>query len=122
MRDALPNAFLGWVTEGTMGDVLEGHPALDELVRALDASRNPVIVAGAQIEEDEGWHDVIALAEHLSADVYQQPIPPRWTFPRTHPLFRGGLLPAEGGMRFLGGPAQHHVVRVGLHLEGHRQR
>jgi benzoylformate decarboxylase len=69
--------------------------ALDELVRVLDASRNPVIVAGAQIEEDQAWNEVIALAEHLSADVYQQPIPPRWTFPRTHPLFRGGLLPAQ---------------------------
>jgi benzoylformate decarboxylase len=69
--------------------------ALDELVHALDASRNPCVVAGAQIEEDQGWHEVIALAEHLSADVYQQPIPPRWTFPRTHPLFRGGLLPAQ---------------------------
>ena len=25
--------FLAWVAEGTAGDVLEGHPALDELVR-----------------------------------------------------------------------------------------
>jgi lipopolysaccharide heptosyltransferase I len=33
LRDALPNAFLGWVVEGSMGDLLEGHPALDELVR-----------------------------------------------------------------------------------------
>lgn len=33
LRQALPNAFLSWVVEGTMGDVLEGHPALDELVR-----------------------------------------------------------------------------------------
>ncbi len=69
--------------------------ALDEVVRALNASRNPAIVVGSQIEEDHGWHEVVALAEHLSADVYQQPIPPRWTFPRTHKLFRGGLLPAQ---------------------------
>ena len=41
------------------------------------------------------WDEVIALAEHLDADVYQQPIPPRWTFPRRHRLFRGGLLPAQ---------------------------
>jgi len=27
--------------------------------------------------------------------VYQQPIPPRWTFPRSHRLFRGGLLPGQ---------------------------
>jgi benzoylformate decarboxylase len=69
--------------------------ALAEISAVLNASRNPVIVAGSQIEEDQGWHDTIALAEHLDADVYQQPIPPRWTFPRRHPLFRGGLLPAQ---------------------------
>ena len=33
LREAMPNAFLGWIAEGTAGDVLEGHPALDALVR-----------------------------------------------------------------------------------------
>src|SRR5262249_37611129 len=33
LREAFPNAFLAWIAEGTAGDVLEGHPALDELVR-----------------------------------------------------------------------------------------
>jgi benzoylformate decarboxylase len=69
--------------------------ALDDVVLALDACRNPALVVGAQIEEDGDWDDVIRLAEHLDADVYQQPIPPRWTFPRRHRLFRGGLLPAQ---------------------------
>jgi benzoylformate decarboxylase len=68
---------------------------LDEVVRAVDVSANPAIVAGAQIEQDEAWHEVIALAERLEADVYQEPIPSRWTFPRSHRLFRGGLLPAQ---------------------------
>jgi len=75
--------------------VLPDPPALDEAVRALDASRNPALVVGAQIEEDEAWHEAVALAEHLDADVYEQPIPARWTFPRSHRLFRGGLLPAQ---------------------------
>jgi benzoylformate decarboxylase len=69
--------------------------ALDKVVLALNSSRNLAIVSGAQIEEDHGWDEVIALAEHLNADVYQQPIAPRWTFPHSHPLFRGGLLPAQ---------------------------
>jgi benzoylformate decarboxylase len=69
--------------------------ALDEVVRAIDSSCNPALIVGAQIEEDHAWHDVLALAEHLNADVYQQPIAPRWTFPHTHPLFRGALLPAQ---------------------------
>lgn len=33
LRAAMPDAFLAWLVEGTMGDLLEGHPALDELVR-----------------------------------------------------------------------------------------
>lgn len=33
LREAFPKAFLAWIAEGTAGDVLEGHPALDELVR-----------------------------------------------------------------------------------------
>lgn len=33
LREALPEAFLGWVVEGRTGDLLEGHPALDALVR-----------------------------------------------------------------------------------------
>jgi ADP-heptose:LPS heptosyltransferase len=33
LREAIPNAFIGWLVEGRMGDVLEGHPALDELIK-----------------------------------------------------------------------------------------
>lgn len=69
--------------------------ALDEVVRAIDASRKLALVAGAQIEEDGAWQDVVALAERLNADVYGEPIAPRWAFPRSHRLFRGGLLPAQ---------------------------
>jgi heptosyltransferase-1 len=33
LRREFPDAFLGWVVEGRAGDVLEGHPALDVLIR-----------------------------------------------------------------------------------------
>ena len=33
LRDAFPNATLGWVVEGGGGDLLEGHPAIDHLIR-----------------------------------------------------------------------------------------
>jgi benzoylformate decarboxylase len=75
--------------------VLPDPVALDAVVRALDTSGNPAIIAGSQIEEDQGWHEVIALSEHLNVDVYQEPIAPRVAFPRTHPLFRGNLFPAQ---------------------------
>jgi benzoylformate decarboxylase len=69
--------------------------ALDEVVRAIGACRNLALITGSQIEEDRAWRDVIALAERLNADVYAEPIASRWAFPRSHRLFRGGLLPAQ---------------------------
>lgn len=33
LREAMPDAFLGWVAEGRNADLLEGHPALDRLIR-----------------------------------------------------------------------------------------
>ncbi len=32
LRDAMPEAFIGWVVEGRNGELLRGHPALDELI------------------------------------------------------------------------------------------
>jgi benzoylformate decarboxylase len=69
--------------------------ALDEVVRAIRSGRNLAIIAGAQIEEDRAWHEVVALAERLNADVFSEPIASRWSFPRSHRLFRGGLFPAQ---------------------------
>jgi lipopolysaccharide heptosyltransferase I len=33
LRNALPDAFIGWVVEGQTANLLDGHPALDELIR-----------------------------------------------------------------------------------------
>ena len=75
--------------------VLPDAAALDEVVRAIDASQKLALVAGAQIEEDGANRAVVALAEKLNADVYAEPIAPRWAFPRSHRLLRGALLPAR---------------------------
>lgn len=75
--------------------VVTDPAALDEVVSAIDASRKLALIAGSQIEEDNAWNDTITLAERLNADVYAEPIASRWTFPRSHRLFRGGLLPAQ---------------------------
>jgi benzoylformate decarboxylase len=69
--------------------------ALDEVVRAIDASKKLALITGAQIEEDGANREVVALAEKLNADVFAEPIASRWAFPRSHRLFRGGLLPAR---------------------------
>jgi benzoylformate decarboxylase len=70
-------------------------PALDDVVRAIDASQNLALITGAQIEEDGANREVLALAERLNADVFAEPIASRWAFPRSHGLFRGALLPAR---------------------------
>ena len=54
------------------GIVLADRAALDKVLRALDSARNPALVAGSQIEEDDGWHAMLALAEHLGARAGQQ--------------------------------------------------
>jgi benzoylformate decarboxylase len=69
--------------------------ALEAAAQAINVASSLALVVGAQVEEDRAWNEVIALAEHLQADVYQEPIPSRWTFPRSHPQFRGALLPAQ---------------------------
>jgi len=75
--------------------VLADPTDLDGLVRAIDNCKKLAIVVGSQIEEDRAWDVVVALAEHLGAGVYQEPIASRWTFPRTHPQYCGNLLPAQ---------------------------
>jgi benzoylformate decarboxylase len=75
--------------------VLAEPAMLDEVVRAIDSSRKLALITGAQIEEDGANREVVALAEKLNADVYAEPIASRWTFPRSHRLYRGGLFPAQ---------------------------
>ncbi len=69
--------------------------ALETVVQALESSSKSAIVVGSQIEEDGAWHQVVALAERLNVDVYEEPKASRWTFPRRHYLFRGSLLSAQ---------------------------
>ncbi len=84
------------VVSRKVSQTVEPDPAaLDEVASAIDASRKLALIAGSQIEENGAWNETIALAEHLDADVYAEPIAPRWAFPRNHRLFRGGLLPAQ---------------------------
>jgi heptosyltransferase-1 len=33
LREALPNAFIGWIVEGVSAQLLEHHPALDEVIK-----------------------------------------------------------------------------------------
>jgi benzoylformate decarboxylase len=74
--------------------VIRGDPALiAEAAKALAAAKRPVIVAGAAVARDDGWDEIIALAERLAAPVWAAPMSGRNSFPEDHPLFAGFLNP-----------------------------
>ncbi len=78
------------------GDVAE----LAELVIAAD---RPALVVGAGADEPAAWDALVALAERLSAPVWQESFGSRAAFPHDHPLFAGHL------------PAHRARVRETLH-------
>jgi benzoylformate decarboxylase len=73
-----------------------------EAVRALAArlaeATNPVLVAGPDLDGDEGWAAAVALAERQRLPVWATPAPGggRLGFPEDHAHFRGVLPPAIG--------------------------
>jgi len=75
--------------------------ALREIADALDAARQPAIVAGPGIDEDDAWAETTALAETLRAAVWAAPMPSRAAFPEDHPLFQGCLPPVRASIAHL---------------------
>ncbi len=61
-------------------------------MRLADSAR-PGIVAGAGVDRDRAWADVVELAERLGAPVWAAPQAPRAGFPEDHPQFQGHLAP-----------------------------
>lgn len=69
---------------------------ISEFAKAINASKNPVLVYGADIARSEAWEAGIALAEKLGAPVWSTPFCERTPFPESHPQF-AGILPAAIG-------------------------
>ena len=61
-------------------------------------AKNPVLVAGPDIDAAGAWDDAVALAERQNLPVWASPAPGggRLGFPEGHPHFRGVLPPAIG--------------------------
>jgi benzoylformate decarboxylase len=72
--------------------------ALAQLASVLEGARNPVLVAGPEIDSSGGWHHAVALAERQRLPVWATPAPGggRLGFPENHPNFVGILPPAIG--------------------------
>jgi benzoylformate decarboxylase len=73
--------------------------AIEELAVLLDEAQSPAIVTGAGADTPEGWAALIALAERLSAPVWQEAFGARASFPQDHPLFAGYLPPGRARLR-----------------------
>jgi benzoylformate decarboxylase len=80
------------------GRAMPDPVALDDLAEALDQARNPVLVAGPDVDASGGWEAAVALAEKQHLPVWATPPPGggRLGFPENHPNFQGVLPPAIG--------------------------
>jgi benzoylformate decarboxylase len=72
--------------------------ALDELAELLTRARNPVFVAGPDIDASGGWEAAVALVEKQRLPVWAAPATGggRIGFPEDHASFQGILPPAIG--------------------------
>jgi benzoylformate decarboxylase len=101
--------------------------ALAQAAAALARAKCPMLVVGAQVAIDEGWDEVIALAEKHQAGVWVAPMNARCSFPENHPLFQGFLpafreqivaaLSSADLILVLGAPAfTYHAEGAGPHV------
>ncbi|KQN08594.1 benzoylformate decarboxylase [Sphingobium sp. Leaf26] len=105
-----------------------GDPVmLAEAAEALAAASRPAFVVGAGVARDDGWDEVIALAERHTAAVWVAPMSARNSFPEDHPLFAGFLMAGREAIvksltghdliLVLGGPMSlYHVEGFGPHV------
>ena len=85
---------------------------LAQLATVIEEARNPVLVAGPDVDAGGGWRSAVALAEKQRLPVWASPgvAGSRIGFPENHPNFLGVLPPAIGPLaQTLGG---HDLILV----------
>jgi benzoylformate decarboxylase len=72
--------------------------SINDIAILLETAKNPVMVAGPDIDASGAWEIAIHLAEKQKLPVWASPAPGggRLGFPESHPNFRGLLPPAIG--------------------------
>ena len=80
------------------GRALPDPAELAQLATLIESARNPVMVAGPDIDASGGWQAAVALAEKQRLPVWASPgtASSRIGFPENHPNFVGVLPPAIG--------------------------
>jgi benzoylformate decarboxylase len=74
-------------------DTAPDPAAIAEVAARLAHAKRPVIVAGAEVDDEGAGPELVALAERLRAPVWTAPFASRLGFPEDHSLF-AGFLPA----------------------------
>ena len=79
------------------GAAVAGPDVIADLARRLEEAKNPVLVAGPDIDASGAWDAAVALVERQRLPVFASPAPGggRIGFPEAHPSFRGVLPPAD---------------------------
>jgi benzoylformate decarboxylase len=72
--------------------------SVTDIAALLENAKNPVLVAGPDVDASGAWELAVALAERQKLPVFASPAPGagRLGFPENHPHFRGVLPPAIG--------------------------
>src|ERR671921_426085 len=68
---------------------------IKKFAQVLAKAERPAIEAGAWVDRKGAFYDTVKLAERLKAAVWEAPLASRAGFPQDHPLFQGGLAPAQ---------------------------
>jgi len=86
------------LARGVRGRALPDPVALEDLAGMLAEARNPVFIAGGDIDASGGWDAAVALVEKQGLPVWATPAPGggRIGFPEDHANFLGILPPAIG--------------------------
>ena len=96
--EADPDRALNARRRVVTGRALPDPAELAQLAALLESARNPVMVAGPDIDASGGWQAAVALAEKQRLPVWASPgtASSRIGFPENHPNFVGVLPPAIG--------------------------
>ncbi len=97
--------------------------AMEELVTALAATRNPALIVGPGIDRARCVELMVQVAEKAKASVWVSPFSARCSFPERHPQFAGFLHASPGQLSEALKPYDLVVVIGGpvftFHVEGH---
>jgi benzoylformate decarboxylase len=84
------------IARHTSGAAVADPAAVSDLAKRLNEARQPVLIAGPDIDASGGWDAAVALAERQRLGVWATPATGggRLGFPESHPNFQGILPPA----------------------------